>query len=199
MERTRCFFLEPTERDAIQLRRVSVIAKCSNPWGYHTAKVKIGECPSAENRPEGCGVTAESDPQWPTKCDHCGYLFGKDDLKITDHPTLYRRTDTGQEFPLSEAPAGAMWYADWFENGRKGWDGHQLEVKLPDGHVWSPDNRASNCTLPQDDEHRCWVRHGTPPDITVDKQGKTCAAGAGSILSRSGWHGFLRQGWLEKC
>jgi hypothetical protein len=41
--------------------------------------------------------------------------------------------------------------------------------------------------------HKCWVRHGEPPNHTVDKRGNTCGAGAGSILSGS-YHGFLRDG-----
>jgi hypothetical protein len=60
------------------------------------------------------------------------------------------------------------------------------------------DSRASNCTLPNDREHKCWIRHGTPPDLTVDKNGKTCAAGAGSI-QLGNYHGFLRNGHLEEC
>jgi hypothetical protein len=39
------------------------------------------------------------------------------------------------------------------------------------------------------------VRHGTPPDVTVDKNGLTCNAGGGSIQV-PGWHGFLRNGEL---
>lgn len=47
--------------------------------------------------------------------------------------------------------------------------------------------------MPDDAEHRCWIRHGEPPLITVDKNGLTCAAGAGSIQCRD-YHGFLRDG-----
>jgi len=60
------------------------------------------------------------------------------------------------------------------------------------------DDRASNCGSRDDDEHRCWVRHGEPPDLTVDKQGLTCTAGAGSIVTDT-WHGFLRGGYLVDC
>jgi hypothetical protein len=99
------------------------------------------------------------------------------------------------------APPGAMWFAEWmsdlaggaFLGGRPadGW----LVVRLPNGHDWMPDTRASNCTLPDDNDHRCWVRHGAPPNVTVDKNGRTCAAGAGSIASGS-YHGFLQAGQL---
>ena len=44
--------------------------------------------------------------------------------------------------------------------------------------------------------HRCWVRHGVPPAVSVDKSGLTCGAGGGSILV-PGWHGFLQQGVLH--
>jgi len=60
------------------------------------------------------------------------------------------------------------------------------------------DGPANNCTRKDDPgqkHHHCWVRHGVPPSITVDKNGPTCEAGAGSILTKN-WHGFLRNGML---
>lgn len=80
---------------------------------------------------------------------------------------------------------------------RPGPDGRTLFVVTPGG-VWNVDERASNCTLPNDNEHYCWVRHGIPPMVTVDKVGKTCAAGAGSIMMGK-YHGFLRNGKLTNC
>ena len=113
---------------------------------------------------------------------------------------IYRRTDTGEEMTLSEATPGAMWYADWMlELGHDEWvgpDGHSLVVKCPNGTDWAIDSRASNCTLPNDSKHKCWIRHGTPPNITVDKNGLTCAAGAGSIQAGD-YHGFLRAGQFD--
>ena len=70
-----------------------------------------------------------------------------------------------------------------------------LAVVCPDRHIWVIDSRARNCTMPTDKRHRCWVRHGSPPNITVDKDGVTCQAGAGSIQTPD-WHGFLRNGQL---
>lgn len=115
---------------------------------------------------------------------------------------IYRRTDTGQLTTLHDAPVGAMWYADWYGAERRGPDGHYLVVRVPTNHDWCVDSRCSNCTLPNDDVHRCWVRHGVPPVITVDKAGLTCKAGAGSLGVHGGpnggyrWHGFLRNGYL---
>jgi hypothetical protein len=70
-------------------------------------------------------------------------------------------------------------------------------VMLPNGIEWMIDGQASNCTRPNED-HFCWVRTGEPPNVTVGKDGNTCAAGAGSIQARD-YHGFLRNGYLESC
>lgn len=117
---------------------------------------------------------------------------------------LYRREDTGQELTLNDAPPGAIWRATWFEGTDVkdmrlvGFDGQSWCCKLPGGSTWVIDSRASNCGDKNDDTHRCWIRHGTAPKFTVDKNGKTCSAGGGSIEA-NGWHGFLRDGWLEQC
>ncbi len=70
-------------------------------------------------------------------------------------------------------------------------------VKLPDGETWYIDSRAANCGLPKDNVHKCWVRHGEPPKLTVNKKGNTCKAGMGSIQTKN-YHGFLRNGVLEE-
>ena len=83
------------------------------------------------------------------------------------------------------------------------WDNHpgrELHVILPNGHEWNIDSRARNCTLPKERTHRCWVRKGTPPQITVSKgdaDNPSCTAGAGSIRAGD-YHGFLRNGEFTK-
>lgn len=72
-------------------------------------------------------------------------------------------------------------------------DGRHLHAVLPNGHQWDIDSRAANCGSPDDTEHRCWVRHGDPPAVHVDKAGMTCSAGAGSIAAGD-YHGFLHNG-----
>lgn len=111
------------------------------------------------------------------------------------------RRDTGEIHErISEFGVGAMWFSYWLWKGAE-WDnetGPHLLVRCPNGdgtRDWDIDSRASNCTLPNDRLHRCWVRHGDPPNITVDKSGLTCSAGAGSIALPN-WHGFLRGGQL---
>ena len=85
-------------------------------------------------------------------------------------------------------------------------DGKHLVVVLPNGAHWDVDSRASNCTKRDERTHRCWVRKGDPGggDLHIDKDGDTCAAGAGSILSHGGggrreYHGHLHHGELRAC
>lgn len=109
--------------------------------------------------------------------------------------TIYRNIATGAEVEgWTGLPIGALFAADWDE---KGDDGLSIACKLPDGHLWYIDSRASNCDMPNDDKHRCWVRHGTVGErVHVDKNGLTCHAGAGSIRT-SHWHGFLHSHQLS--
>lgn len=124
----------------------------------------------------------------------------------------WTRQDTGERAEhLSTFPAGAMWYAYWMPPNWC-WDNEtepHLIVRCPNPvnndpndlfvntHDWDVDSRCSNCGSPQDRLHRCWIRHGAPPNVHVDKAGVTCKAGAGSIaLPR--WHGFLTNGVLQE-
>lgn len=129
---------------------------------------------------------------WPTHCDMCDHEFTEASWKSSGTKRKWTRPDTGQIFDSPrEAGPGAMWDAHWMPS--KGPDGLCLVVLLPNGVDWMVDGRANNCTRPDDSEHQCWVRHGEPPNITVDKNGNTCQAGAGSIASGT-YHGFLRDG-----
>lgn len=138
------------------------------------------------------------DPRWPVKCEGCDYHFTENDEWQDFTRQIYVDRATGKEYTLDERVPGMMWYADWMPAAYKGPDGHCLVVVCPGGREWMIDGQASNCTMKQDvgpygQAHRCWVRHGTPPNITVDKNGKTCAAGGGSIIAGA-YHGFLRNG-----
>lgn len=79
-------------------------------------------------------------------------------------------------------PVGAVWDISKFGNYRKGPDGRSLVVMTPKGE-WFIDGRSYTCTRKDDNDHRCWVRHGSPEtgDFCVDKKGNTCESGAGSI------------------
>lgn len=204
-----CFFVEPTDRVRISLRRYvsSEREKCDRSGlGYHDAVLgPIGESPAAFAEREDRRVLlnpfeqsiSRQDERWPAECA-CGRAFTEADEWQVWQDLLYRRTDTGAIVTLRDKVPGMMWDAWWHPKDYKGQDGRSLCVVLPNGHEWMIDGRASNCTKPQDREHRCWVRHGEPPVLTVDKNGNTCAAGAGSI-GVPGWHGFLRNGVLEEC
>ena len=113
----------------------------------------------------------------------------------------WRRLDTGEELRGRDLPAGALYIIDPEHkySYTRGHDGEAVACVLPTGRTWHIDSFASNCTLPNDKAHRCWVRHGSKPGVIhVDKQGLTCAAGAGSIAA-PGFHGFLHNGELYSC
>lgn len=166
-----------------------------------------------------------ADPRWPAKCVCGYAFTDADTWQVNfDHLYEARGgPHDGALFDLRDAPPGAMWDASWYRSGNGGepWtgpDGISLVVKLPNGNDWTVDQEASNCTrtqwgpgtyrdaegversaekLWQGRTHYCWIRHGDPRtgEVHVDKNGETCAAGGGSILSGS-YHGFLRHGYL---
>jgi hypothetical protein len=211
---TRTFWLEETSDIAAGLRRY---ARTGDGWtcdtGYHSALVYTGVEPAVFTG-NGTGrvlaarlFTPRDDPRWPTTC-RCGYQFPSDCPWQDWQELIYRRADTGDLVILRErqasdvggpdpAPPGAMWDAWWMRDAWRGPEGIALMVRLPNGRDWFVDGRASNCTHPDDNSHRCWVRHGDPRTgrVTVDKDGDTCGAGAGSIQAED-YHGFLRDGRL---
>lgn len=197
------FWLEPTaDRVKVSLRRFSYSAdaKCvKREWGCDSEGAIAPDAPQSD-WPNFTGdhsqVVAHDDPRWPTTCELCGRLFLEEDQWQIRVLTLYQAAD-GRRFTLQEAPPGAMWNAVWMRSpGFQGPDGRCLVVRLPNGHDWLVDSQSSNCTRPGE-PHQCWVRHGNPEtgNVHVDKDGDTCAAGAGSIQSGS-YHGFLHHGAL---
>jgi hypothetical protein len=108
-------------------------------------------------------------------------------------------TDIKYDTPSGKLEPGCFFWNDYlpekayFDNQ----EGPMLMLVLPNGNHWNIDSRASNCGNIQDRQHRCWCRHGEVPNITVDKNGLTCNAGAGSIQSGN-YHGFLKNGELTE-
>lgn len=209
----KCFWLEFANLAEWGLRRYTAYRKTPDVppcprdrgrWGYsHGALLILGQHPATcmadsdgryvmcvDSRESQIDWPADDDPRWPTRCE-CGFTFRDSDPHQRWTEMLYRRDDTGQITTLRDAGPGAMWDAKWAP--WKGADGRSLSAKCPNGDIWNIDSRATNCTMPTDDVHRCWVRHGEPPNITVDKNGVTCRAGAGSIQAGD-YHGFLRNG-----
>lgn len=210
------FFLEPTDRERMWLRRFSYPRTCPKKTYGCDARVPFGEADVRYGRDADGRRFMESrndrkpsndDPLWPKTCEVCGTPFEEKDEHQLLTRQIYVRIDTGEKMTLEEAPPGACWDAWWMTDRRDGKrgsgyhvgpDGRCLTVRCPDGHDWMVDSRCSNCTRPEDNDHFCWVRHGKPEDGTlhVDKNGDTCSAGAGSIQT-SNWHGFLHNGVLH--
>lgn len=216
---TPCFLLTPISKIRVWARRYNAgIPNCCplypGEYSYHGNMNLIGDFdyPHVEGQYEDWNDFVETlrppvgDPIWPMNCK-CGAPI-LDELRGCEKGgqmfvhRMYQRSDNGGLTTLQEAPTGALWYAWWYrmENGSFGWDWDNastppLMCMLPNNREWNIDGRASNCTMKEERTHRCWVRHGEPPNIHVDKNGHTCQAGAGSILSGN-WHGFLHNGQL---
>jgi hypothetical protein len=211
------FWMEPTDTIAWGLRRYSSSdgAGFDCEHGYHQALVYLERRPAVWREDDRHGKTLaypedlpHDDPRWPTVCQACGgYEFIESDHWQGWQELIYRRPSDGQEYVLHSgagadnldapaAPPGAMWDAWWMPFQRQP-DGLYLIVRLPNSHDWHVDSSASNCTRPGE-PHQCWVRHGDPrtEPVTVDKNGDTCAAGAGSIQGGD-YHGFLQNGVLS--
>lgn len=196
------FWLAPAGRHRFWLRRYSRgIALCpATNLHWHNAENLVLE--REDTQPFPSLADFRHDARWPTHC-RCGFAFDdKDDRQL--FPRRLWRAPDGKLYTSDDAPPGALTAIDGNDFYWKGADGLTVRCKLPNGRWWVIDSRASNCTLRDDSSHRCWVRHGTIGDrLHVDKNGKTCAAGAGSIWSAQGtpdeWHGFLHNGMLVRC
>jgi hypothetical protein len=185
-----------------------------SPLTYHNARVRVATSRKLSDFGFAGDVDDyEGDPRWPDACDGCGKTWGELGAEPRRQVFSDRLYDT-EDGLLSP---GCMFWADWehwedllssrTRDGKTihykvptscphGWsncDGRHLHVITPDGHEWDVDGRASNCTLLEDQEHRCWIREGDPPNVTAGKSGRTCSAGAGSIQTPK-WHGFMRGG-----
>ena len=168
---------------------------------YHEALIYLGD--SSKNADWGFAGNQDdyAVDKWPKVCACCGIPFTD---KAYRQVHYHRRYNTASGVP----EPGDCFYAPWYHDPEDKrlycpWDncndprGH-LMVILPNGREWDTDSRASNCTMKDDKQHRCWVKHGDPPDLHVDKAGHTCQAGAGSIMSGD-YHGFLHNGELVNC
>lgn len=223
------YWLEPTNQVRVSLRRYSAsdgegtCPKMPGKYSYHNASRPTAERRARWTREGQRGRSylgsvrkpPRADPRWPKRCA-CGYRFTAADHWQANTDLLYTGHPSGARHTLRNAPAGAMWDADWLDHEAwRGPDDIALMVKTPGGD-WNVDGEASNCTRTQygpkkirgilhqkvwlGRTHYCWIRTGDPRQpatLHVDKgkPGESCAAGAGSIAIGS-YHGFLHHGHL---
>jgi len=188
MPNIECFLIEKNEYG--YLRAVfSNHDKCEYPgnYNYHRSEI-VGTEQFSELNSLALSNLAHNSPLPICKC---GFQFTIADYYGGGLYHPWHRVDNNE--PSDQSVPGAMWWGESYSFNTP--EGTQaLFVETPGG-PWCIDSRASNCTKPEDNEHRCWIRHGEVPKITVDKNGNTCSAGAGSIQAGN-YHGFLRDGIL---
>lgn len=171
------------------------------PDGMHRAEVELGRWPTVEEANRRVRLPSRFDPirhdPRITSCKWCQEWVPPQELNAEfDH--LSASTTTIYNTPSGNLEPGNLFWGDWYpcaEGGAclYGWtncDGKHLMAVLPNGSHWDIDSRSSNCTKRGDTTHRCWIRVGEPPLVTVGKKGLTCEAGGGSIAVGS-YHGFL--------
>jgi len=201
-DRVECFVIQRTAMVRLSLRRTFVAdvpgrpaQNCSvSEYGYHQARFEIGEEPRSahvdeEGRLWARFVTEKDDPRWPKSCA-CGYVFKYEDPWHRDVWEIYEGCSkpSTEEQPwradwrgvLHDAPAGAMWDADWLGKFAMGPDALHLMIKLPDGNEWLVDGPANDGGK--------WSRTGEWPKVTATP----------SILTRT-YHGWLTDGHLVRC
>lgn len=219
------FWMEPSGFVQVRLRtfRFSSDARCAArpEWGCDAEVLILSEAPESEWREEYAleedsrrhsrtlaERIADEDPRWPSRCDRCGADFPPDATRQVWADRLYTGAPDGALHSERSLPVGALRHLEWMEGVPEfcGPDGIALQCITPGGE-WIVDSEASNCTRKGDPSHKCWIRHGDPRDpqglktgvkLHVDKNGDTCAAGAGSIACGS-YHGFLHNGRLTSC
>lgn len=208
----RCFVVEPTDLYNIYLRIYdsSRNVPCSS-GSYHDGRQLIEtriqkedalSFDPVEDTVSSGDFLDHSDTRWPKSCSKCGHAFQGPSAVYQYFPVrLYRSVEEPKlEWERDSLPPGALYRQSWLEDSTSfvGADGQSWAAVLPNGNHWMIDGRASNCDKQFDKFHKCWCRHGEAPKFTVDKNGLTCNAGAGSIVSGD-YHGFLRDGHLVIC
>lgn len=192
------FWVEPSGVVEVALRRFtySEASTCPNGLRGHTASTSLGRM---EERRTAAGyldaIPAEEyfgDRRWPTSCAACDYVFSSDDSWQVSSVAVYRRPDTGEEWPDRVLPVGAMLDGHW--HPQKGPDGLALVVVLPPepssdgdtrGHWWHVDGPSRNNGVPGPGWTRTGDPRALPPTVDVNP----------SILTAD-YHGYLRHGVL---
>lgn len=174
-----CFLLTPTGEASVSLRRYTLIG-CGDEGHY--AEALIGTAPLVLAEHYIPDLPADpADPRWPTHCQRCGYAFSELDRRVRYQEPLYQAPDgTRYTVRRGDAPAGAMWVADWIPEGDDwtGPDGKCLYLRLPDGTDWMIDGPSRSGGR--------WTRTGTPPKITAQPS-----------IASPGYHGWLVDGVLS--
>jgi Family of unknown function (DUF6527) len=176
---------EPTGRYRRSLRRYlySSQAKCQ-AGGYCDGSSDIGTVTELEHVRQRADDWPHDDPRWPEMCEHCRHPFPDLAGWQRNDDAIYRLPE-GDEFVFRRslgmcAPPGTIIRADWYDE-YAGQPGESWLVALPDGGDWLTTQAASGGGY--------WTVTGTAPALTATP----------SIWHNSphGWHGWLRDGFLE--
>ncbi len=185
-----CFLIEPAPLAVEALERGSDLpcAHDSSPNKTHFASQIIEDQTTFMVDAWGASLLPsdelKQDPRWPVRC-LCGYPFQPSDRWVHRYTRLFKKVDEDHLLLLAQAPAGAMWFADWYPDAWKGPDGRTLVVRTPGGD-WIIDGPSWNNGV--ETHPKPWTRAGRPPIITVIPS-----------INQPTYHGWLRCGVLEEA
>ncbi|HEX3800262.1 MAG TPA: hypothetical protein VH413_16320 [Verrucomicrobiae bacterium] len=145
-----------------------------SPYNGHRGNSELDDVYSDE-----LAFPEETDPRWPTRCDHCGYLFKDDDSRSLS-PNRHWRNPATEETFVAPLPVGALFFSDEkiFQGPGRGMDGRSLVVVMPSARdycTWNVDSRAGNCTVPCKTCGQLYAVHGN----RYDEGKKEMVAGSG--------------------
>lgn len=196
MDKTLCYWLEPTELVQLNLRRY-VTGKTGgycpvSGMEYHNAVVSIGTALKSDHPcVSNIHKFDRTDPRWPSHCG-CGYKFRDCEIWQFHPKDLWKRADTGELVTQDTAAPGGMLHASWYTDFddddlscyRNGPDKVCLLVKLPNDVWFCADGPATNANgiMPNSK----WTRTGTIPKVTVSPS-----------INHPTWHGWLKNGILS--
>lgn len=190
-----CFWVEPSANVTIGLRR-SADGPCPANVGYHYAVAPLGEQVARRTTDGYLDVIPVNDfsghPDWPVTCAKCNYVFDDDDDRQVWQDSIWRRVETGEEWPMDELPVGAMFHATWLVPIGVGEDGIALMVRVPPegpgarSHLWhvdGPGRKDGKIT-----HARGWTREGDPR-----RPGQPTVSPS---IDMGDYHGYLKAGVL---
>lgn len=197
-----CFWLEPTGRSRIGLRRFTFSGRgmdCPKGGGHDASRLtrKLFEAPWTKDVDEHVYLEAVPDEliprrgssSWPFRCEACGGRFPRGSEWQAFHALEYVRSDTGEtvcsRHTHGRELAGALFHVPWYDGAGREWhkvrdrgDGIILGAVCPNGLLWVIDAEATG------GGH--WERTGDPREPATLTVTPSIAAGD--------YHGFLTAG-----
>lgn len=191
---SQCFILETTGYSTLWARRYTsgtYDCECVDR-SYHNNRNLFGRRPT-EGSVSYDGSSLKDILPFPTHCV-CGYEFNDESEWQIFAETEYHIRETGEILFLGDAPDGAIWHAHWldFHQESRGIDLKAYQIKIGGISLVLDDINYCGRKYP----HKCWIRTGTPPNITLTRNEECEGSSDYLYINNSRW--TLIDGQLNK-